>query len=145
MLKALGFDSLKLRCFQDTGFETDSACTPYVVGRNEERGDAAVKEVRAEAPGGSRVAFEALDWRDEDALVDAMRGAACVVHTAGPFDGEPAVLKCAIKAGRGGGGGGGGGGGVCQPQKCIRIFFSYLSSSFCGASRHSSHRHPLNL
>ena len=66
-----------------------------LAGRSEERGRAAVEEVRGELAGSS-VTFMQLDWRDAARLGEALRGASAVVHTAGPYAGEdPEVLRAA--------------------------------------------------
>lgn len=70
-----------------------------LAGRSVDRGEAAVREVLGErsADAVASVSFLKLDFRDEDALRTAMRGAAAVVHTAGPYAGEqPTVLKVAL-------------------------------------------------
>jgi len=47
---------------------------------------------------GSRLSFEQADWRDSSAVEQLLVGADALVHTAGPFGAEPAVLKAAIRA-----------------------------------------------
>ncbi|CAJ1437928.1 unnamed protein product, partial [Effrenium voratum] len=71
-----------------------------LAGRSEAKGQRAQEEVLSEAGMslklGHQVSFRQVDWRDEGALAPLLRGADCVLHTAGPFD-EPVVLKTAIR------------------------------------------------
>jgi predicted dinucleotide-binding enzyme len=74
-----------------------SEISVVLAGRSAERGRAAVEEVLNECNPASSVAFEPLDWRDSAALRSVIRGAAAVVHTAGPYaDEQPDVLTASI-------------------------------------------------
>ena len=70
-----------------------------LAGRDASRGEAAVAEVTRETPGTrGTVAWSSCDLGDERALAELIDGAAALVHTAGPFDADPAVLRAAIRA-----------------------------------------------
>ena len=76
-------------------------------GRSARRGREAIEEVVDDVGGwttlqrsGHHVEFKRLDLRDESALLEtfARTNYSAVVHTAGPFDNVPEVLRAAIQA-----------------------------------------------
>jgi len=76
-----------------------------LVGRDTNRGNNAVQEVRNEHPNiGStkNVSFQKCDWRNDNELRELLAdgSTSCLIHTAGPFlDEKPTPLKAAIELG----------------------------------------------
>mmetsp|Transcript_29163 Transcript_29163/g.62010 ORF Transcript_29163/g.62010 Transcript_29163/m.62010 type:complete len:478 (+) Transcript_29163:69-1502(+) len=74
-----------------------------LVGRNQDRGSAAVSEVLGENPSVSNdnVTFQRCDWRNDAELrLVIAEECTCLIHTAGPFlEEKPTPLRAAIDAG----------------------------------------------
>jgi putative NADH-flavin reductase len=70
-----------------------------LAGRTLAAGRPAVSEVLRDSGAVAEVTPVVLDWHDTPALARALKGADAVIHTAGPFGTEPAVLAAAIDAG----------------------------------------------
>ncbi|CAK8986999.1 Hypothetical protein SCF082_LOCUS789 [Durusdinium trenchii] len=68
-----------------------------LAGRDRERGRAAVEEVKAEVDLKGlehEISFRQVDWQEPGSHFDGIDG---LLHTAGPFDGEPTVLRAALQ------------------------------------------------
>lgn len=70
-----------------------------LAGRSAERGAMAIEEVKGELKELKEhgVSFRQVDWQKEQSLEFNVKDVDAILHTAGPFDGEPSVLRSALE------------------------------------------------